>query len=232
MLRTLYSAGYGRNSEGNSLTQKGDIKLAKEINKRRIENPRVLSETVEYIGGGCDILFFEVEVLEDGERSVFFVCEDPEDTAGIVWRRITVLDCGACEDQSRGWLSVPEASLNNCPGMKEILEDLHDETRNVLSGCCKYSGYRKKYPERIFPYKKDAHYQRSGGEYYGSLFHYVEMGKVRLYGFRDYRGKKGIDYDSPRFLVEYFTDNRRAAEDVWQHIERTTRLFEAKKEQQ
>ncbi len=163
-------------------------------------DPKVIAEEVEYTGGGCDYLVYQISLQEDGERSVIYAFEYLDDHK-IGFRRTGILD-PCCDEFNRDdgtdWCFTPEEEreLQECDCLKEICEELHQRTEHFRKSAL--SHFERKYPDRKYRYDPAlVYFDRETKTRFTGVFEVMIKGRNIVYGYRlDEKGE--TDYSRAR----------------------------------
>lgn len=151
-------------------------------------DPEVISEEIEYTGGGVNYLVYEIRVKEDGQDSVLFATYNPYGEEFII-RRASILDPYET-DGSEEWCNVPEG-IESCPVFHKIFAELKQATLMMW-----HELYIRKYPERKYEYKPTAVYvDPDNGKSYRQVFSMKKKGETILYGYIVDKKTHEADYD-------------------------------------
>ena len=156
--------------------------------------PRVISEMLEYTGGGVNFLTYEIEAEENGKKSVFYAFYLPDEDA-VIFRRAAILDpYETCGDEE--WCDIPDG-LPGSAEFKDIVDEIKARMLSYLHGT-----YKMKYPEREYGYDPSGVYEDKNGKRYHQIFSLIREGKTIWYGYPVDKKTGTADYEHVKRIGE------------------------------
>lgn len=157
--------------------------------KYRVTDPIVIGEEIEYTGGGCNYLTYQILALEGEGFSIFYAFYLP-DYNTVEFRRAAILDAYET-DGSEEWCSVPEELQTS-----DAFASIRNELKNRYLEDCIHVRHERRHPEMKYRIDPGKFYEDADGNVYRQVFRVIREGNILHFGYKVDKDTGKTNYDT------------------------------------